>query len=98
MRLQRFSLGVAGVLAASLFSLTAYANKTGITGFSGKAGSTVTCMPSSCHGANPSALVPTVELSGPTSLDAGTTGNYTLIIRGGPAMTGGMDVAVNGGT
>ena len=98
MRLQRFSLGVAGVLAASLFSLTAHANKNGITGYSGKAGSTVTCMSSSCHGAKPSALVPTVTLTGPTSLAAGTTGNYTLTITGGPAVKGGMDVAVNGGT
>lgn len=98
MRLQRFSLGAAGVLAASLFSLTAHAYKAGITGFSGKAGSTVTCMSSSCHGGHPSAEAPTVTLSGPENLAAGATGTYTLTISGGPAVTGGLDVAVNGGT
>lgn len=98
MRLQRFSLGIAGVLAASFFSLTAYANKTGIAGYSGKAGSAVTCMNSSCHGGKPSDLTPTVTLKGPQSLAAGETGNYTLTISGGPAVTGGLDVAVNGGT
>lgn len=98
MRLQRFSLGVAGVLAASFFSLTAYANSTGINGRSGKQG--VTCMDSACHGANPSSAIPTVELTGPSTLAAGETGNYSLTITGGPGVKAGMNVAVsdNGGT
>ena len=97
MQLQRFSLGVAGVLAACLFSLTAHANSTGITGRSGKQG--VTCMASGCHGSSP-ARAPTVTLDGPTTLAAGETGNYTLIISGGPGVKAGMNVAVSdsGGT
>ncbi len=98
MRLQRFSLGVAGVLAASFFSLTAYANSKGITGRSGK--QTVTCMAAGCHNTSPSTAIPTVTLTGPTSLNAGETGNYTLVITGGAAVQAGMNVAVsdNGGT
>ncbi|MFL5346788.1 MAG: MXAN_6652 family MXYO-CTERM-anchored protein [Hyalangium sp.] len=98
MHSQRFSLGVAGVLAASLFSLTAHANSAGITGRSGKQG--MTCMDSTCHGGNPSAAIPVVQLTGPTSLAAGETGTYSLVITGGPAVKAGMNVAVsnNGGT
>ena len=98
MRSQRFSLGVAGVLAASLFSLTAHANSTGITQRSGKQGAT--CMAAGCHNTNPSPDAPTVRIDGPTTLTAGSTGNYTLVISGGPAVKAGLNVAVsdNGGT
>ena len=95
---QRLSLSAAGVLAACLFSFPVYANKGGIVGYSGKSGSTVTCMTAGCHGTNSSPSTPTVELSGPTTLAAGTTGNYSLTIRGGPAVKGGMDVAVSDST
>jgi hypothetical protein len=92
------SLGLAGVVAACLLSVSAHAFSTGISGRSGKQG--VTCM-NGCHGANaPSPLMPTVELTGPAMLAPGATGDYALIIRGGPAREGGLNVAVsdNGGT
>lgn len=102
MQSQRFFLGVAGMLMACLFSVPAHANKNGITAKSGKqgAGTEQTCMASGCHNLNPSAAIPEVVLTGPESLAAGATGNYTLIIRGGAAVRGGMNVAVsnNGGT
>ncbi len=93
------SLGLAGVVAACLLSsVSAHAFSTGISGRSGKQG--VTCM-NGCHGNNsPSPIAPTVELTGPTSLAVGATGDYALIIRSGPAREGGLNVAVsdNGGT
>jgi uncharacterized protein (TIGR03382 family) len=97
MRMQRFSLGIAGVLAVFFFSFSAHANKIGITGFSGKGGAAATCS-GGCHGVNASSLIPTVELTGPTSLNTGATGNYTLIIRNGPGVKGGMNVAVSSTT
>ncbi len=99
MQSQRFFPAIAGVLAC-LVSVSAHANVNGIVGRSGKQGTTQTCMMSGCHAFNPSATMPTVEISGPATLAAGATGNYTLIIRGGAAVKAGMNVAVsnNGGT
>lgn len=78
-----------GALLAWLLSTSALAYPNGITGYSGKSG--VTC--TSCHLRG--ATVPTVELSGPTSLAAGETGEYTFLIRGGPAVVGGTNIAVS---
>ena len=100
MQSQRFFLGAAGVLAACFFAAPAHADDTGIHLRSGKQNPAQTCMASGCHSVNPSAATPTVEISGPTTLAAGATGDYTLIIRGGAAVKAGMNVAVsnNGGT
>ena len=99
MQSQRFFLGAAGVLAACFFAVPAHANVNGIVQRSGKTAGQ-TCMAAGCHNVNPSAAMPAVEISGPTTLAAGATGNYTLIIRGGAAVKAGMNVAVsnNGGT
>jgi uncharacterized protein (TIGR03382 family) len=98
MRLQLSSLGVASLVAACFVSFSAQANSTGFTGRSGKQGTN--CMTAGCHADSPAANAPTVQLQGPSSLQAGATGNYTLVITGGPAMKAGMNVAVsdNGGT
>jgi uncharacterized protein (TIGR03382 family) len=84
------SYGAAGVLTVCLLSTPAFANAVGMTGYSGKSGAT--CITSGCHFGG---AAPTVEISGPTSLAAGATGQYTLIIRGGAGVKGGMNVAVD---
>ncbi len=71
--------------------LVANALPTGIGGYSGKAGGPV-C--SGCHTAG--ATVPTVAITGPATLTAGMTGNYTLTITGGPAKVAGMNVSLSG--
>lgn len=86
------SYGAAGVLAATLLSTSALANGLGKTGSSGKSGSQPCTM---CHNGG---AAPTVELSGPKTLSAGAKGQYTLIIRGGAAVKGGMNVAVSNTT
>jgi uncharacterized protein (TIGR03382 family) len=98
MRVQRNILGITTLVAACFLSFSAQANLNGITGRSSKQGQN--CMASGCHATNPSPTAPTVTLQGPTTLEAGATGNYTLVITGGPAVKGGMNVAVsnNGGT
>ncbi|NVJ05471.1 hypothetical protein HUW63_09515 [Myxococcus sp. AM001] len=96
MRSYLASLGVAGVVSACLVSGSAFANSAGISSHSGKQGSSLTC--ASCHTGGGTA--PTVTIEGPTTLAPGATGNYTLVIRGGPASGAGYNVAVsdNGGT
>ncbi|NVI98372.1 hypothetical protein HV824_09585 [Myxococcus sp. AM009] len=96
MRSYLASLGVVGVVSACLVSGSAFANSAGISGQSGKQGSSLTC--AACHTGGGSA--PTVTIEGPTTLAPGATGNYTLVIRGGPASGAGYNVAVsdNGGT
>ncbi len=86
------SLGTTGLAAVCLLSPSAvHANSLGKTGFSGKQG--MTC--ATCHTTGAGVQAPTVEFSGPTSLTAGQTGQYALIIRGGPGVKGGMNVAVS---
>ncbi|HZI02705.1 MAG TPA: MXAN_6652 family MXYO-CTERM-anchored protein [Archangium sp.] len=82
------SYAAAGVLSACLLSAPAFASASGSNGNSGKSGSTCT----TCHSGGAST---TVELTGPTSLAAGATGQYTLTIRGGPGVRGGFNVAVD---
>jgi uncharacterized protein (TIGR03382 family) len=95
MRSQCFSLGVASLVAACFLSFPAEANLNGISGRSSKQGQG--CMTSGCHATNPSPTAPTVQIQGPTTLAAGATGNYTLVITGGPAVKAGMNVAVSNG-
>jgi uncharacterized protein (TIGR03382 family) len=85
----RASLGTLGVISACLLSTSALANSGGITGNSGKDGTTCNSV---CHGGG---TAPTVEISGPKTLAPNATGQYTLIIKGGPAVVGGMNVAVS---
>jgi Synergist-CTERM protein sorting domain-containing protein len=82
-------------LGACLLSLPVLANSSGIEGRSGKQGAG--CMTAGCHDASPGGVAPTVVLQGPTTLAAGETGNYTLVITGGPAVKAGMNVAVGEG-
>ncbi|WP_257453086.1 MXAN_6652 family MXYO-CTERM-anchored protein [Archangium lipolyticum] len=81
----------AGVVATSLLSTSAFATPNGVSinGYSGKSGATCTA----CHAAG--AAVPTVEITGPETLTAGQTAQYSLIITGGPAKTGGANIALS---
>lgn len=82
------SYAAVGVLSACLLSAPAFAESPGKTGYSGKSGATCTA----CHSGGSAT---TVELTGPTSLAAGATGQYKLTISGGPGVKGGMNVAVD---
>ncbi|WP_426755552.1 MXAN_6652 family MXYO-CTERM-anchored protein [Myxococcus sp. Y35] len=85
----RLSFRIAGVVAvSSLCASPAFATSTGVTGQTGKDGATC----STCHKGGE---LPTVEFEGPTSLAPGATGQYAFIIRGGPAKTGGVGIAVD---
>ncbi|MBZ4416085.1 MXAN_6652 family MXYO-CTERM-anchored protein [Myxococcus sp. RHSTA-1-4] len=94
MRSSLSSLRAAGVMAACLVSGSALAYSTGQSGYSGKPPAQ-SCMSSTCHSGG---TTPTVTLEGPASLEAGATGNYKLVITGGPGVRGGFNVGVDNGT
>lgn len=87
------------LLAVALFLVAAmpcptWANSGGIPGFSGK--NTAFC--SQCHAGG---VVPTVTLQGPTNLDAGVTGRFTLTVhsnRRNQQTAAGAGIAASGGT
>ncbi len=85
------SVGAAGVLSLCLLSSPAFANSAGMIRNSGKQGASATC--TACHSG--AASTPTVEFSGPSSLAAGATGEYTFIIKGGAGVRGGLNVALD---
>lgn len=70
------------------WSTPAFATATGITGQSGKEGAAC----SVCHRGG---TLPTVVIEGPTALAPGATGQYSLIIQGGAAKTGGTNIATD---
>ena len=78
------------VLAVIGFTSSAFAYPNGISGVSGKSGSTCTM----CHSsATPG---PTVTISGPMSVTSGSTNTYTLSNNGTP--NSGLDVGASAGT
>src|SRR5262249_48247435 len=60
----------------------------GATGSSGQNGG-------SCNGCHSGGSTPTVKISGPATLAAGEQGTYTLVVSGGAAKVGGLDVSVD---
>src|SRR4051812_18654219 len=70
-------------------SRTALASADGISGYSGRDGST-------CSGCHAGGSKPTATLTGPTSLTVGQEGTFTFTLSGGPAVHGGLDVAAQG--
>jgi hypothetical protein len=74
---------------AVVVSSSAWASSGGITGRSGKQGS-------SCNGCHSGGGAPTVAFDGPTELATGEVGTYTFTITGGAAVKAGFNVAVSG--
>ena len=73
----------------SYFSALANAYPGGISGYSGKSGSTCTM----CHS---NGAAPAITWTGPSSVNSGSTANFTLTVGGGG--NGGLDVASTAGT
>ncbi len=97
--LARVVLTLAALAAFAIPAGSAWAKKDGVSGYSGRFGATC----SSCHAVGAAPVVaptPTVTITGPTSVAAGTTNTYTITIAGGIPVTGtgGINVAASGGT
>ena len=73
---------------------TASARPNGINGYSGNPATNGGAICSNCHFGG---IAPTVSLSGPNTVDAGSTHTYTLTITGGQEIAGGLDVSVING-
>jgi hypothetical protein len=85
---------VALLVVAAIYSpALATASSGGISGFSGKTGSTCTA----CHSQS-TTNIPTVMLTGPTTVTSGSTNSYTLSVSVITAGNGGLDVAASAGT
>jgi len=69
----------------------ARASQAGRDGFSGNPATNGGATCNACHA--PGATRPTITISGPQTLDAGTIAEYSVTITGGPAVTGGVDVS-----
>jgi hypothetical protein len=78
------------VLAVIWLSSSALAYPNGVSGFSGKSGSTCKM----CHSTG--TTLPTVVISGPATVVSGSTSTYTLSNNGSP--NSGLDVGVSAGT
>jgi glucose/arabinose dehydrogenase len=76
------------------WSASADASRFGRDGFSGNplTNSGATC--TACHA--PGATSPTVSITGPQELDAGTIAEYTVTITGGPGVSAGLGVSSSG--
>lgn len=70
------------------FSSIAFASSAGISGESGRDGSTC----ARCHTGGGTA---TATLTGPTNVQGGTTQTYTFTIMGGPGVVGGLNVTTD---
>lgn len=89
--MKTMNLGAVTLLVACLVGPVAQANGNGRIGQSGKQG--LTC--GNCHTGGTSQA--TINVSGPASLGAGQTGLYEVVISGGSAVVGGVNVAVDNG-
>lgn len=76
------------------WSSQAEASRFGRDGFSGNPGTNGGATCAACHA--PGAPVPTVTISGPQQLDAGTIAEFTVTVSGGPGVTAGLGVSAAG--
>src|SRR5688572_17016340 len=79
-------------VALAMLPSAALAYGSGIVGYSGQTPG-VSC--NSCHAIPSGVNQPVVTIAGPTTLNHGATGNYTLTITGGPGVRGGMNVSAD---
>jgi glucose/arabinose dehydrogenase len=81
------------VVVVLVLSPTASASQLGRDGFSGNPATNGGAICSVCHVPNGAGL-PVVTLAGPTSMDAGSSAEFTVTLTGGPAVSGGLNVSV----
>jgi len=90
------NVAVIGIfLAALLTSQSVFSLNRGISGYSGNPATTSGSTCSVCHSGG---TIPTINLSGPATVQPGTINTYILTISGGQQRSGGMDVSADGGT
>lgn len=91
----RLRLAIVLPLVALVCTGAAFAFSTGVDGYSGNPATNAGDYCSICHTGG---VLPTVTLSGPTSVNVGTVHTYTLEVRGGQQVAAGLDVSATAGT
>jgi glucose/arabinose dehydrogenase len=96
---QFFTASVAALFLLTLVSLSE-ASQFGRNGFSGDPGVNGGSYCIVCHAPASGQSDPTIVISGPRTVDAGSTNSYTVTISGGPGLSGGAAISVekNAGT
>ena len=83
------------IVATLFFPSFAWSLSTGITGHSGNPNTSGGAICTECHSGG---VLPTVQLTGPSSVVAGTTNTFTLTMSGGQNNLAGMDISASSGT
>jgi len=78
------------VISQSIFSYSG-----GINGYSGNSATNAGNTCSSCHSGG---ITPSVNLSGPTTVQPGTISTFSFTVSGGQQNSGGLDVSASGGS
>ena len=87
------------IFSACVFSLlmghNAFGFSGGISGYSGNPATNAGNICSSCHSGG---STPTVAISGPSSVQPGSTSRFTFTLSGGQQHSGGLDISADGGS
>jgi hypothetical protein len=86
---------VGTTLAVSTVSVASFANASGLAGYSGKPNLAAPAG-ESCNKCHAGGAAPTVSLTGPASLAAGTTGTYSLVVKTTASRAAGGIAATDG--
>ena len=92
MRFEMRTIAIGVTLGA--MALSVHASETGRSGFSGNPSTNGGAACAMCH--TPGAALPSVSLSGPRRVDAGSTNTYRVTISGGPGKKAGVGLSVSG--
>jgi hypothetical protein len=91
----RSFLAINAALAVALFSASAGANSGGVAGYTGKPNAAAP-QGESCNQCHNGGTAPTVALAGPTSLAAGQSAEYSLVVTTGQIRAAGAIAATDG--
>ncbi len=91
-----YIIAIAGILIIGIFNIPiSFTSSGGIINHSGNplAGGGATC--SNCHSGG---VLPSVSITGPTSVQPSSTSTFTFTMTGGQQNIGGLDISAQGGT
>lgn len=83
-----------GAILILLTTVSAHASRFGRDGFSGNPASNGGATCTACHA--PGARQPGISITGPANVSAGSTRRFGVTIRGGPGITGGVNISDSG--
>ena len=91
----RSLVAITASLVASLFCVTARANQSGLAGYSGKPNVSAPAG-ESCNQCHSGGTAPQITIAGPSTLAAGQTGDYALVVQTAQSRAAGAVAATDG--